>query len=84
MKNTHQSQLVNVQKLYKVLGRLKRNGNPHYQFYDDYNVFKGRFKEKDPDNYNLVFESDDVYEELERAFFGRNLADEFDSEYDSQ
>ena len=48
MKNSHiRGQLVNPEKLYKVLDNLKSAGNPHYQFYDDFNVFTSRLTDLD-------------------------------------
>ena len=48
MKNSHiRGQLVNPDKLYKVLDNLKSAGNPHYQFYDDFNTYTLRLKDSD-------------------------------------
>ena len=45
--NSHLKQLINPEKCFKMLDLLKRKGNPHYQFYDDYNTFKARCKQND-------------------------------------
>ena len=47
-KNTHKHQLINPEKLYRILRKLKNSGNPHYQFYDDYNAYQARCKAADP------------------------------------
>ena len=55
-KNSHKQQLVDPQKLFRMLDKLKRHRNKHYQFFDDYNSYESRCKETDPTGYNVVFE----------------------------
>ena len=62
-KNSHKQQLINPDKLFRMLHKLKSNQNPHYQFYDDYNTYQNRCKATDVSGYNVIFE-DDVNEEL--------------------
>ena len=62
-KNTHKHQLVNPEKLFRMLDKLKKSKNPHYKFYDDYNVYKGRCKTADPLGYDVVFNQD--YDEIQ-------------------
>ena len=38
-KNSHKHQLINPDKLFRMLDKLKRSKNPHYKFYDEYNVY---------------------------------------------
>ena len=57
-KNTHKHQLVNPEKLFRMLKKLKNSGNPHYQFYDDYNVYQARCRTSDPVGYEVVFNED--------------------------
>ena len=38
-KNSHKNQLIDPNKLFKMLEKLKRTGNKYYQFYDDYNQY---------------------------------------------
>ena len=65
-KNTHKHQLIDPEKLFKVLEKLKKSKNPHYKFYDDYNVYQERCKEDDPLGYEVIFEQDyDVIRDLE-------------------
>ena len=57
-KNTHKHQLVNPEKLFRMLAKLKKSKNPHYRFYDDYNVYEGRCKTADPLGYEVIFNQD--------------------------
>ena len=63
-KNNHKHQLVNPDKLFKMLDKLKRYKNPYYQFYDDYNIYKSRCKTSDPEGYNIIF-TDEIKEDME-------------------
>ena len=47
-----------------MLDKLKTTKNPHYQFYDDYNSYKGRCKPTDPAGYDALF-LDEINEELD-------------------
>ena len=38
LKNSHQKQLINPVKCFKILEMLKNSGNIHYQFYHDYDI----------------------------------------------
>ena len=57
-KNTHKHQLVDPEKLFRMLSKLKKSKNPHYKFYDDYNVYQGRCKTADPVGYEVLFNQD--------------------------
>ena len=64
-KNTHKHQLVNPDKLFRMLEKLKKNKNPYYQFYDSFNEYENRCKAMDPSGYEVVFEQDyDIIEDL--------------------
>ena len=41
-----------------MLELLKKSGNIHYQFYDDYNVYTDRCKKEDFKGYTFVFDED--------------------------
>ena len=41
-----------------MLELLKKSGNIHYQFYDDYNVYQERCKNEDLKGYNIIFEEE--------------------------
>ena len=62
-KNTHKRQLVNPEKIFKMLDTLKKAGNPHYQFHDDFNTYKERCEEYDPQGHEVLFPSNDDLEE---------------------
>ena len=65
-KNTHKRQLVNPEKIQRMLELLKKAGNPHYQFYDDFHTYEERCKESDPDGYEVLFpETDDIEEDID-------------------
>ena len=66
-KNSHKQQLVDPQKLFRILDKLKRKRNKYYQFFDDYSTYESRCKETDPTGYNVIFEENgnDVNDELE-------------------
>ena len=62
-KNSHKEQLIDPQKIFRMLDKLKSNKNPHYQFYDDYNTFQNRCKATDLNGYDVIFQ-DDINEDL--------------------
>ena len=66
-KNIHKAQLVNPKKMFAVLDKLKKNQNPYFQFYDDYNIFEKRCLDNDPKGYEFTFGKsnfDDLEESL--------------------
>ena len=64
--NSHKHQLVNPEKMFRMLDKLKKNKNPHYRFYDDYNVHQDRCRTADPVGYEVVFNQDyDIIQDLE-------------------
>ena len=56
--NSHVRQLINPEKCFKMLELLKKSGNVHYQFYDDYNVYVDRCRTDDFNGYNFVFDEE--------------------------
>ena len=65
-KNTHKNQLINPEKLFKILNKLKLSGNKHYQFYDDFKEYQVRCQETDPSGYDVIFDkNDDIEESME-------------------
>ena len=67
-KNSHKQQLVDPQKLFRMLNKLKEKGNKYYQFFDDYHEYETRCKETDPTGYDVVFPDEDDWDELEIDF----------------
>ena len=57
-KNSHKQQLIDPQKLFRMLDKLKRKRNKHYQFFDDYNTYEARCKETDPNGYTAIFQDE--------------------------
>ena len=57
-KNSHTRQLIDPKKCFKMLELLKKSGNIHYQFYDDYNVYTERCKKEDFSGYTYVFDEE--------------------------
>ena len=58
-KNTHIRQLVDTNKVVKMLELLKAAGNPYYQFYNNVTDFKKRCESEDPEGYNVLFPDND-------------------------
>jgi hypothetical protein len=54
-KNNNKNQLVNLDKLFKMLDKLKRYKSNYYQFYDAYNIYKSSCKKSDPEGYNIIY-----------------------------
>ena len=63
-RNTHKHQLIDPNKLFKMLDKLKGHKNKYYQFYDNYKTYQERCKESDPLGYDVVF-NDDLQGEVE-------------------
>ena len=66
-KNTHKHQLINPEKLFKILNKLKLSGNKHYQFYDDFEEYQVRCHQTDPSGYDVIFDNNDDIEESMEA-----------------
>ena len=66
-KNTHKRQLVDPNKILRMLDILKRSGNPYYQFHEDLETYQERCKQSDPEGYEVIFPNQDALEdELEK------------------
>ena len=86
--NTHKKQLVNPEKLYKMLEKLKQSGNPYYQFYDDYQTYQDKCKAEDPAGHDIIFKTeddtnDDIFENLDLANYF-DIADNVKTTEDTQ
>ena len=87
-KNSHKSQLINTNRIFRVLSKLKENKHPYYQFYDDYDAYEQRCLQTDPDGYTMTHRNvdDEVLEEIEKMETSSNdgyVQDEF-SELDER
>ena len=80
-KNSHQHQLIDPDKIFRMLEKLKSHRNPHYQFYDDYNTYQARCKTTDPTGYNTLF-ADELIEQLDPVHVEQvhELSDELENE----
>ena len=82
--NTHKHQLIDPDKLFRMLRKLKEHGNPHYQFYDDHNAYKERCMESDPVGHDILFNDNDILEEaLESMANNETKQDEVIDEIDN-
>ena len=63
MKNDHKKQLVNPDRVFRMLQKLKDEGSPHHQKLDTPEAFHKRCKISDKDGFELMF--DDIQENLE-------------------
>ena len=41
-KNYHKHEFIDTGKIFKMLEYLKKSGHPHYQFYDEFDVYRKR------------------------------------------
>merc|ERR1711954_364199 len=80
-KSSHKEQLIDPQKIFRMLDKLKSNKNPHYQFYDDFNNYRNRCKAADEESYSAIF-PDDIADDLQPVAGNQldDLVDEIDVE----
>ena len=57
-KNSHIKKLINPRKCFNMLELLKRERNPHYQFFDDYNTYTERCRKADFKGYTFIFDEE--------------------------
>ena len=62
-KNKHKCQLVNPNKIVTMLEKLRKAGNPYYQFHDDFNTYEERCKVNDPEGHGVIFPNNDELKE---------------------
>ena len=64
-KTSHISeQLVNPQRIYKVLELLVKRGNPYYKEFQDYEDFRKRCIREDKDKLSLIFPNDEDVQDI--------------------
>ena len=80
MKNVHKKQLINPNRIFKVLHKLKTKGSPHHQNLHTPESFILKCAATDIEGFNLIF--DDLQEELETMDTANEeeLKDEIDDE----
>ena len=59
MKNTHLETYISIPKIYNALDSLRRLGNKHYQSAEFDRSFIERWKNEDPEGYDMVFGEDE-------------------------
>ena len=65
-KNNHKHQLINPQKLFLFIDKLKFKGNPYYQDVLTFESYKQTCRDLDKDGFKLVFGDDECDEEEEQ------------------
>ena len=57
--NSHKKELIDPEKMFRVLNNLKTSGHPYYQFCDDFNIdkYKEKCRDEDERGYNLLFDN---------------------------
>ena len=62
--NPHKKELIDPEKILRVLKILKESDNPYYQFCDDLNIdsYKEKCREQDKEGYKLLFEAEKICE----------------------
>ena len=63
-KNSHVSQLIDPVKVFVMLNKLKRNGNPYYQNLFSPEEFKIQCKRIDTTGYEMLYGTDDLVEDI--------------------
>ena len=60
-KNSHKSEYVDPNKIFRALKHLKESDHPYYQFCDDFNLdsYKQRCFEKDKNGHRLLFDDEE-------------------------
>ena len=64
-KNSHKSQLINPEKLFRMLKKLKDGRNPHFQQLFTPEEFRLQCQEIDTSGYNMIYGKDDLIEDLD-------------------
>ena len=65
-KNTHKQQLINPERIFRFLDKMKHNMNPFYTDIDTFETYRKKCFETDKAGFHLVFgENEDVDEEDE-------------------
>ena len=80
-KNVHQQSYIDPKKIYDALEFLKKNGHPHYQFFDDFEIYKKRCKAEDSNGCHLVFiDANDVTDIVDIDVFNSQICSKTEME----
>ena len=83
MKNHHKKQLINPEKIFRVLQRLKENQSPYHQNLLTPDEFKNECQRSDENGYQLIYGKDDLEYKMDANDYGEvidNIEDEFTNE----
>ena len=64
-KSSHLSQLINPEKLFNMLQKLKSSGNPFYLDFQSPANYRSSCKSIDVSGYNLIYGNDDLIEDID-------------------
>ena len=83
MVNTHKKQLINPNKVFRMLEKLKKSGSPYHQNLNSPENFKKICYETDKYGHQLLYGKDDIEEDVENVILDteKNLIDEFMKEF---
>ena len=80
MKNSHSQQLIDPDRIFRFLHKVKDNKNPHYDEIDNHETYQKRCQENDIEGYQLVFgeEEDSDIDDAEGNEDTNSMKDNFD------
>ena len=55
----HRKELIDPQKVFRILKKLRNLGHPYYQFFSDFNSYEKRCRKEDEEGYNTLFTEED-------------------------
>jgi hypothetical protein len=73
---SHKIELIDPEKIFRVLGHLKKSGHPYYQFYDDFKSYEKRCREQDKQGHQLLFGEESSQEDEDIENIDGNDGDE--------
>ena len=88
MKNNHKKQLINQDKIFRMLQKLKKSGSPYHQTILTPEEFKDECQRHDEIGYQLIYGKDDLDNDMESddyaEFSDRIINDEFNMELEEE
>ena len=70
MKNSHKKQLINPDKIFRMLKKLKESGSPYHQNLLTPEEYKNECQKGDENGYHLMYDRDELEDDVERNDFG--------------
>lgn len=84
MKNSHKKQLINPDKIFRMLHKLRESGSPYHQNLLTPEQFKNECQRRDEQGYQLMYGKDDLEDDMDPNDFGevidKIMEDEFKTE----